>query len=283
MPEIVEIESWNGAAEPHALEALEDGSILFSPNLSFQLSEHERARFMTPEVVKQPRKHAGRARIIYEPGAKKTRRTTLEGAEREEMETMMARFTAWAKGLVEGLLPSYVPALELGPATFRVCPRTGVQGLHVDSFFFLPTEGRRILRLFCNVNPVGLARQWQLGREPFEPFAQRYLPRVGAAVPGSGWLLQRLGVTERRRTAYDHTMRWLRALAKRDPQYRRSGDMVDFPSGSTWLVYTDSVLHGAAAGHYAFEQTFLLPVEAMADPAKSPLRILERLRGRSLA
>ncbi len=237
---------------------------------------------MTPDIVKQPRKHTGRARVIYEPDAKKTRRTTLATTQREEMGAMVARFTAWARGLVSGLLPSYAPALQLGPATFRVCPRTRVQGLHVDSFFFLPTEGRRILRLFSNVNPTGMPRQWQLGREAFEPFARRFLPRVRTAVPGSGWVLQRFGVTKGRRTAYDHAMRALRSLAKGDPQYRRSGDMVEFPSGSTWLVYTDSVVHGAAAGHYALEQTFLLPVEAMADPAKSPLRILERLSGHRL-
>jgi hypothetical protein len=36
-------------------------------------------------------------------------------------------------------------------------------------------------------------------------------------------------------------------------------------------------------GRYALEQTFLLPVEAMRDPARSPLRVLEKLRGHALA
>ena len=31
------------------------------------------------------------------------------------------------------------------------------------------------------------------------------------------------------------------------------------------------------------EQTFYLPVAAMADPAKSPLRVLEKMEGRVLA
>ena len=33
----------------------------------------------------------------------------------------------------------------------------------------------------------------------------------------------------------------------------------------------------------AFEQTFYLPVDGMREPAKSPLRVLERLMGRELA
>jgi hypothetical protein len=36
------------------------------------------------------------------------------------------------------------------------------------------------------------------------------------------------------------------------------------------------------AGQYQLEQTFLLPVEAMRAPEASPLRVLERLKGRPL-
>jgi hypothetical protein len=36
------------------------------------------------------------------------------------------------------------------------------------------------------------------------------------------------------------------------------------------------------AGQFAFEQTFYLPVSAMKNPERSPLRVLERLQGRTL-
>ena len=49
-----------------------------------------------------------------------------------------------------------------------------------------------------------------------------------------------------------------------------------FPAGSTWVVYTDSVLHAALSGQHAFEQTYLMPIDGMADERRSPLRILER-------
>jgi hypothetical protein len=57
---------------------------------------------------------------------------------------------------------------------------------------------------------------------------------------------------------------------------------VDFPPGTTWLAFTDQVSHAAMAGQYQLEQTFLLPVEAMIDEQRSPLRILERLKDRPL-
>jgi hypothetical protein len=60
-------------------------------------------------------------------------------------------------------------------------------------------------------------------------------------------------------------------------------ERVDFPSGSTWIAFTDQVSHAAMAGQYQFEQTFLLPVSAMIDESRSPLRILEQLKGRRLA
>jgi hypothetical protein len=42
------------------------------------------------------------------------------------------------------------------------------------------------------------------------------------------------------------------------------------------------VSHAATAGQYQLEQTFLVPVQAMLDEQRSPLRVLERLKGRRL-
>lgn len=201
------------------------------------------------------------------------------------MEAMVARYTRWAHDLVAEIVPDYRSALELGPTTFRPCPRAGPQGLHVDSFFFVPTQGRRVLRLFTNVNPSGEPRTWQVGRERFEPFARRLWPNVRRMFPGSGWALNRLGITKGRRTAYDHAMRQLRNLTKRDTDYQRNAprEVIEFPSSSTWLVFTDGLLHGALKGQFAFEQTFLSPVTTMREPVRSPLRVLEGLAGRVLA
>jgi len=55
------------------------------------------------------------------------------------------------------------------------------------------------------------------------------------------------------------------------------------PPGATWACFTDLVSHAAMSGQFAFEQTFYLPVIAMKDPERSPLRVLERLAGRALA
>jgi hypothetical protein len=288
MVEVLEIDRFVGDRDPdkreRTIEALENGSVVYLPRHGFQLWNEDH-RFLSPSIVNQPRKHAGRARIIYLPEARRLLKSTLEGEARDDLERMMARFTDWARNLVGDLFPSYAPGLRQGPASFRPCPRTAPQRLHVDSFFLFPTEGRRILRVLTNVAPQGEPRVWQFGDEGFEPFAQRLLPRVRRQIPASGWLMQRLGITRGRRKPYDDMMRQLRNMTKVDDEYQRDAPrkVLAFPAGSTWIVFTDQVLHGALAGQHAFEQTFLLDVEAMREPTRSPLRILEHLAERKLA
>jgi hypothetical protein len=102
--------------------------------------------------------------------------------------------------------------------------------------------------------------------------------------PLSARLLRFARLTKTLRSDYDALMLQLHDLMKADDDFQAHSPQTtcDFPSGSTWLAFTDEVPHAAMAGQYQFEQTFLLPVDAMSDPSRSPLRILERLLGRAL-
>jgi hypothetical protein len=97
--------------------------------------------------------------------------------------------------------------------------------------------------------------------------------------------MEKLGLTKGRRSSYDHYMLRLHDAGKLDAAYQASAPQasVGFPPGTAWMCFTDSVLHAAMSGHFALEQTFHLPVDGMADPSRSPLRVLERLAGRALA
>jgi hypothetical protein len=141
----------------------------------------------------------------------------------------------------------------------------------------------RILRVFSNVNPSGAPRVWEIG-EPFEAMAGRFAGRLPRQLSGSAWLLEKLHVTKGRRSAYDHAMLGLHDSAKLDDAYQRASPKTrfEFPARSTWLVFTDRVMHAALAGQFLLEQTFYLPVVAMRDPAYAPLRILETLYQRRL-
>jgi hypothetical protein len=87
------------------------------------------------------------------------------------------------------------------------------------------------------------------------------------------------------RTPYDHLMLGIHDRMKADQGYQSkcAQAKLAIPPGATWACFTDSVSHAAMSGQFAFEQTFYLPVDAMQEPSRSPLRVLERLTGRALA
>jgi hypothetical protein len=76
----------------------------------------------------------------------------------------------------------------------------------------------------------------------------------------------------------------LHDLAKADAAFQREAPQarVDFAPGTTWVVFSDQVLHAAMGGQHMMEQTFYLDVEAQKHPESSPLRTLERLLERPL-
>jgi hypothetical protein len=76
----------------------------------------------------------------------------------------------------------------------------------------------------------------------------------------------------------------LHDAAKLDEAFQQNSphQAVAFPPGCCWLVFTDQVLHAALGGEFALEQTFHLDVGEMIEPDRAPIRVLERLSGRSL-
>ena len=278
VPDILTLE---GLEDPRAADAavtLERGGIVLFPDLPFALSEAE-AAFLDPAIFSGESKN-----VSLDPATGKIGGTKLEDAALDALKTMIARYSLQAQAVLAAITPGYVTALQVKRASFRPGPvdtrvmskRKDDRRLHVDAFPANPVQGRRILRVFTNVNPHGQSREWEIG-EPFEDFAVSFRPRLSPRA-GGAWR-ERVGLTKGHRTAYDSAMLQLHDGAKGDDdwQARAPKAAISFPPGSTWVVFTDGVLHAALAGQHAFEQTFLLPSEAMADPARAPVRVLERL------
>jgi hypothetical protein len=214
-----------------------------------------------------------------------------EGADAAGLTRLMAAYADWSRALLARRLPGCGHRLTRGKTSFRprradqaISPRKDDRRLHVDAFPSQPVQGRRILRLFHNLNPVGEPRVWEVG-EPFADHAARFLPRIAGRPRAPGWALQALGLTKGRRSPYDALMLDLHDAAKADDRYQAQAPRrtLTFAPGAVWAVFTDAVPHAALSGRYALEQTFFLPVEAMTDPELAPLRILERMTGRRLA
>jgi len=286
--EPLDIRLWHGPIPAETVTqgtaALEAGKILYAPKLRFELSYAER-RALAPKCLDGKSKN-----VSFDAGAGVPQGTRHQGAELDELTRVMKRYCAWAADLVTALCPSYAGHLTVGFTSFRPIEiaghgksrQPGDNRLHVDAFPSRPTHGARILRVFSNVNPV-TQRIWRVG-EGFENVAARFVPRIRGRLPGEFSLLGFLRVVKSCRSGYDHYMLGIhdRMKADRNYQVQIAQTEIGFPPGATWICFTDSVSHAVMSGQFAFEQTFYLPVDAMEDPERSPLRILERLAGRAL-
>lgn len=282
----LDVEGWRPALSPsiqeRAVRAIEGGGVVALPRVTFTLHERER-RFLSPSWSD------GRAKNVSLDGAK------LKGAQGDagdlsELAAMVRRFAEGAASLVTTLFPRYAPYVRRARTSFRPQPAVGREvswrkddsRLHIDAFPSRPNHGERILRVFTNVNPSE-PRVWRVG-EGFETMAKTLLPRIHARLPGSAALLALLHVTKGKRSDYDHLMLHLHDRAKEDMKYQQECEqqIVHFAPGTTWLCFSDQVMHAAVSGQYMMEQTIHLPVSALYDPQRAPLAILERLTGRSL-
>jgi hypothetical protein len=286
--EVLELEhglaSISADLQDRAMDNLESGKVLFLPHFGFSVVEGER-KFLSPTVVNKSKN------VSYDQRTGEVGGTTLSGPDAEMLRDMIARFSNFAQELLLTLIPRYRDGIVRARTSFRPVEiegrvtswRKDDTRLHVDSFPSSPTQGKRILRIFSNVNPEGRARVWRLG-EPFEQMAKRFLPLVKRPLPGSAAVLKILRITRSERSEYDHIMLQLHDHMKADVRYQKEVDQIEheFPSGSTWITFADQVSHAATRGQYQFEQTFLVPVSLLHDEQRSPLRILERLVGRAL-
>jgi hypothetical protein len=255
------------------------------PNLRFHVEPEESVLF-TPAILGSSKNAS------FDPSTGALGGTTATGAEADMLRGLLQRFSGASMSLVHELFPRSHSRIERRRASFRPAEIAGRATswrkddtrLHVDSFPATPSGGRRILRVFSNVNPEGRARSWRVG-DAFEAVARRFVTQLKVPLPGTGHLLRLLRVTKTPRSPYDALMLQLHDLMKGDADFqaRSPQSAIDFPAGSTWVAFTDQVSHAAMAGQYQLEQTFLMPVEAMNAPETSPLRILERLKGSRLA
>lgn len=287
--EIFDTDTWeknfSEESRQRAITALENGKVLYFPHLDFPLIKDEK-RFLTPEIANPKTKN-----ISYDIHKDRLAGTIFSEENTDKIKEMLKRYANKSRRFLEKLLPHYTPNLVQAKTSFRPVEISGRKSsyrkddtlLHVDSFPSNPTKGKRILRVFTNINPLGTPRVWRVG-EPFEDVVKKMAPKVSQPIPGSAYFLKALGITKDYRTYYDHYMLQMHNLMKGDANYQKlvQQQEIVFPAGASWIVYTDQVSHAAMSGQHVLEQTFHLPHHAMQDESTNPVRVLEKYLQKSL-
>lgn len=260
------------------LHTLENGKVLYFPTLSFELSKEE-SNFLSPEIASPKSKN-----ISYDLHTDQIKGAQPSNQNIFALKEMMKRYALQAQFFLKQLLPTYSTSSIQGRTSFRPVETSGRKSsyrkddtrLHVDSFPANPVKGRRIFRIFTNVNPEGRPRVWRVG-EPFFDVVKKMASKVRKPIPGISWILQTLNITKGNRTLYDHYMLQLHDNMKKDQSYQINAPQqeIHFAAGSSWMVFTDQVPHAAMSGQYLFEQTFYVPISALNNPTTAPLHVLE--------
>src|SRR3954462_789757 len=107
----IESRSWShqqpAGVQDAAITALESGSVVFLPHLSFELEPPE-LTFLDPASVH------GAKNVSFNPANGKLGGTTAHGDELERLRGLLSRFSRATDALVRSLFPAYAPGLQRG-------------------------------------------------------------------------------------------------------------------------------------------------------------------------
>lgn len=265
-----------------AVTALESGQVIHLPHYSYRPDNTETA-LLTESIL-----HPKHKNISYDYGKKLLAGLgpTASPELSSLMSSFMHRFAEYSQQLISSVIPRYKNDLIFGKTSYRpaevqnrkISKRKDDTRVHVDAFPSTPVYGRRILRVFCNINPNNTPRIWELG-EPFNQVLNRFSSKISSYNALRARVLVWLKASKTIRSPYDHFMLKLHDQMKLDDHYQQTliKQRIDFPAQSTWVVFTDHVSHAALGGQYLLEQTFYLPITAMERPELSPFKQWESL------
>src|SRR5579872_5692329 len=108
-------ESFSEADQTQAITALENGQLLFFPQLAFHLGQDEQ-RFLSPDYIDKKTKNVSFHKKTGELRGIKKHLTTDE---RQQLKSMLNRFSEQAREFVENLFPHYKKELIHARTSFR--------------------------------------------------------------------------------------------------------------------------------------------------------------------
>jgi hypothetical protein len=278
---------------------LEAGDILYFPQTPITIPQGD-IEFLLGQQQTDSSLHKN---IAYKPNLDKLSGVDTKTADAQAVARLQAIMRQYSHSVTEfltGFLTPYRANWQLDYASFRpqeeegrdLARRKRNDLLHTDAFPTRPTYGSRILRFFNNIHPTR-TRDWVVG-DPFASVVRQFAPAAIAPHPDTA--VNRLGkslgkaiglgaaIPSIKRSPYDDFMMRFHNFLKENEEFQAATRKYpwNFPAGSSWMVYTDTVPHAVLAGQYALEQTFLVRPEALVSPETSPLRVLEKIAGAPL-
>lgn len=270
-------------------QVLERNELISFTNCPFPLPSADELKFL----LTQRTARLGHKDISFDPatGRLSGYREKVQSGRGRLKEVMIAfseSVTTWLKSAVPlyagGLIKDRVTLRTQEEATraLRLTARNDL--LHIDNFPTRPTFGRRILRVYVNINP-NEPQVWAVS-EPFPDLLARFM--AGHPVPTQSvkeWIAPSPGVLQlfggrAGRSTYDAFMLRLHHFLKESEPFQTQAarKVCTFAPGSAWMLFSDGLAHAQLRGRFALEHSFFVPSECLVRPAESPVSVLASLR-----
>jgi hypothetical protein len=275
-------------------DRLERGEVIYFAQCPFAFLDNDEHEFL----LQQRLRSSLHKNISFDPLSERLSGFRPGTAEQEaRLAALLARFSEHAERWLAQYLPRYATTawrdrVSFSPTeevTRSLRQKARNDLLHIDAFPKRPTRGRRVLRLFVNVNRSD-PRIW-LTSERFPRLLERYGRQIG--LPSDlrpGWWTKLrtrvLGAFEPKRrqtTPYDEFMHRLHNFLKLSDEFQEQSSkrLWSFAPGSAWLAFTDYVSYASLRGRFLLDQLFLVPAESLTLPREAPLAILTEACRRS--
>jgi hypothetical protein len=278
---------------------LEAGDILYFPQTPIRLPESDLSFLLGQQQIDS----SLHKNIAYKPNTDVLSGVDTKTADQAAVDRLRGIMRNYSQSVVQfltGFLSPYRGQWQLDYASFRPQEEQGRDLslrrrndlLHTDAFPTRPTHGARILRFFNNIHPTR-TRDWVVA-DPFAKMVHEFAPAEIAPVPDTAMSRAAKGlgravglgaaIPSIKRSPYDDFMMRFHNFLKENARFQAESTKYpwQFPAGSSWMVYTDTVPHAVLTGQYALEQTLLVKPEAMVAPEHSPLKVLEAIAGTGL-
>jgi hypothetical protein len=259
-------------------ERLERGEVVFFEKAPFALPSGADHEFL----LQQSLGRVVHKNVSYNPHTTRVGGFVRQTQEQEErLRTILGEFARTVTGWVATALPQYQGGCEPDRVSFRpeeeslrkLRLKARNDLLHVDAFPGRPARGRRILRVFANINPSE-PRVW-VTSDPLPVLVERYrapveqqrdwLRQVG------GKLVEWFRPAEARRAPSDWFMLRMHDFLKANDDFQRGNRRLwHFPPGSVWLAMTDACSHAVLRGRFALEHSYFIAPHVLARPELSP-------------
>lgn len=269
-------------------QRLERGELVEFADPPFELPPEDEMDFLRSlELSSRTRKQ-----IAFNPSTEDFSGVSFRANERRQLfRQVLSNFSRTVGNWLEIVLPQYARGITPDRVTFRTeeeavrTLRFSARNdlLHIDNFPTRPTFGKRILRVYLNLNAVD-ERVWSVS-EKYEQLLDRYLrehrlpewsladwlatPSALHRLLHGDWVL---------RSRYDEFQLKLHHFLKKDDRFqdRASRTYRRFAPRSCWLLFSDGLAHADLRGRFAIEHSFFISRDVLTEADMAPLNILTR-------